>query len=102
MPFARDNKYRCDSKVLTDENAAKITTGTVEVEILSEDKGTVYIAKTAMTHTSGGVWRKDFTSADINGIPAGTSHALERITVGAGDPPDATFVLTVDVEPRRS
>ena len=100
MPFARDNKYRCDSKVLTDENGTAITTGTVEVEILSEDNAVSHIAKTAMSHTTLGVWRKDFTSAQINGIPAGISHVCERITVGTGTPPDATFELTVKVERR--
>ncbi len=102
MPFARDNKFRCDSEALTDEDGAVITSGTVEIEILSQDKSTVYIAKTAMSHVSVGVWRKDFTSAQINGIPAGVGFVVERITVGSGDPADATFQRIVTVRPRDS
>ena len=85
--FANDNNIW--SEPLTDGNGDALTTGDVKGGILSEDGETTHIELAAMTHTSGGVWKRALESTTIDAsIPAGTRKVRIRITIGAD--PDAT------------
>ncbi len=89
MPLYYGNDTDLVTEVLKDANGAAITAGTVEVEIFQEDGTTSLIAKAAMTHDAGGVWKRTLQATDIDGLPSSARRVLIRVTVGS--PVDATF-----------
>ncbi len=100
MPLYRGNDTKIPTDAITDEDGNLLTTGTVEIEVLSLDLATTYIAKVAMTHDAAGVWTKTYESTEIDTIPAAIKRAKTRVTVG--DPIDATFIRVEEVLERRS
>lgn len=100
MHLFRGNDSDLVSEVLKDAAGALITAGTVEAEILTEDGKTVLVAKGAMTHDAGGVWKRTIKAATITGFVVPSGYAQTRITVN--DPPDATFVRVDEVVDRRT
>ena len=98
MALFRGNDTKVSSQAITDAAGAALTTGTVNVLILSEDTldqdtaptaAQIYVASAAMAHDAAGVWEKTYEAAEIDAIPAGIIRANVRIEVGS--PIDATF-----------
>lgn len=87
MPLFRGNDMEIVTDVLKDSAGDPITSGTVEVEIFAKGSATSVISKAAMTHDTGGVWKRTLQAEDIDGISVG--RVVTRVTVG--DPVDATF-----------
>ena len=99
-----DMRYQTDTdNPLKDGAGLAITTGTVEIEILTVDGVTVIAAKGVATHIGSpdGTWRRDVPSG-THTLPAGVKRALVRLTVGSGDPPNATIERVESIEDRRS
>ncbi len=90
MPIYRNNNTRLPSLAFTDEDGNPITTGTVNVAVLSRDRGTEYFSNAAATHDAGGVWYRDISGVDVQAnIPAAVARAWVRFQIG--DPVVAEF-----------
>ena len=100
MPLCRGNDTDLVSEVLKDAAGALITAGTVDVEVLTEDGATVLVAKGAMTHDAGGVWKRTIQAETIAAFVVPSGHAQTKVTVN--DPVDATFVRLDEVVDRRA
>jgi len=83
------NDFYIDSEPLKDINGVLITSGTVNIGILKEDKTTVLVADGLATHTAGGVWRRQFDASDIASVSVG-EYVWSVVKVGLVSAPDAT------------
>lgn len=100
MPLFKGNDTDLTTKILKDGAGSPITTGLVEAEVLTEDGATVLLAKGAMAHSAGGVWKRRVEGPTITAWAVPSGHAKTRVTVG--DPVDATFVRLDEVVDRRA
>lgn len=96
----RGNDTDIVSEILKDAAGVLIEAGTVEAEILTEDGATVLVAKGAMTHDAGGVWKRTIQAETIAAFVVPSGYAQTKIYVN--DPADATFVRFDEVVDRRA
>ncbi len=90
MAIERGNDVKLSSEALTDENDAPVTAGTVNFAIVALNKREVFIANSAATHGSGGVWSVVVPAAAIATIPSHADKVLTRMLVGTPATPNAT------------